>query len=358
MKHQGIWWVVVLALAIVAPVSGLVVVGVFVPDSLNRASEVPAPITMPVIEQSDAQAVGVKASLTWTPGPTLVAPNWTGLVTSVDVQVGDVVSSGTPVVRIDGVPRVGFASTSPFYRPLSTGMTGADVQMLRDGLSGLGIGNVGSGAVYDSTLQRAVKTFQAIFLGAGGAKVDGAFDPAMVIFLPVPDVTVATVHVQVGMTAPTQGQVIVDSASVLQAFQMTPADTSVGARGLPAQSDGYVLVVNRSQPVEVGEGFTLSDRASLDSVAQALPDHPDSLLGEVRLADARVFAAVPTTSIVTGGDGGLCVFTPSASGTLVSYPVVVEGGLPGVTEVSGLDASVTSVVANPGELGLKGCTTK
>jgi hypothetical protein len=361
MRRWGFVWVVVLVVALVVPVAGLVVVGLFVPDSLSKNAAAPVPVTMPVTSQTDARAVGVQASLKWVGGPSLLAPGWSGLVTGVSVGAGSSVSSGTPIVVIDGLTRVALVSASPFYRSLSVGVSGPDVQMLRDALLPLkGTGLTGRGDTFDAVLQRSVKAFQVKFLGVAPADADGVFDPSMVVFLPVPSLVVGKVDAAVGTLPPAQGMAVVESTSVLQPFTFGPMTDSSGKAGapLPSSSTGYEFVPAVGPTLAVGKGFAISDPASLAAVTAAFPGRPDSITGQVQLVDPETYSVVPASAIVTGTDGHYCVFRAGDGGRFVSYPVTPGGGLPGQTEVTGLDASVDSVVANPAQLGLLGCAAR
>ncbi|MCL2482463.1 MAG: peptidoglycan-binding protein [Propionibacteriaceae bacterium] len=345
---MGLWFGT-LIVAIIVPVVALVIVAVVAPSVYKPVDAVPTPITLPVSTTTDNNPLAVKASLTWTPGPQMVAPAWSGLVTQIDIHLGDTVSSGAVVAHIDGLTRVALASATPFYRPLGTGAQGADVAMLRDALAGLGISPTGSGSTFDATLGRAVSTFQTKILGLSAASADGVFDPSLVVYLPVSSLVVDTIDMTVGTPAPAQGQEIVTSSPTLQPFTL-----SASSRSLPASSDGYVLLLSNGQQVPLEAGFTLSDPTNLAAVASTLPDRPTSFTGQTQLTTPQTYSMVPASSIVTGANGKFCVFTLDSSGKFTPITVQPGGGLPGQTEVT-LPDSVTSVVSNPGPLHLTEC---
>ena len=73
------------------------------------------------------------------PGPEIAAGAAHGTLTSVVVKPGDVLADGAVLFQVDGIDRVGFASSIPFFRPIASGTEGADVAELNRLLVSLGL---------------------------------------------------------------------------------------------------------------------------------------------------------------------------------------------------------------------------
>jgi hypothetical protein len=336
----------VLLVGIIGPVAGLVAVVAFAPDSLPSVDPPAATVNMPVQLTPDSKAQAVQASLNWRTGPSLRAPNWSGLVTAVNISRGKRITSGTPIVTINGIERIALASPQPFFRQIGPGITGSDVEALRTALSRLEMGPAGSGATYDADLQSAIKRLDAKLSGISAAKASGVFDPSWVIYLPSTSVTAASVDLQLGTTPPAPGQLIVTSPRALKPFRLS-ASTSQGVPiPLPSSSTGYVLALGNGTVIPIARGFTVSAPKTLAKVASAVGVGSASLTGMVRLTSPDSLSTVPSTAVVSDASGRYCVFVVEGK-KLKAFVVNPAGGLPGVTKVTGLPKSIQSVVANP-----------
>ncbi|MFC4243880.1 hypothetical protein ACFOYW_10875 [Gryllotalpicola reticulitermitis] len=147
---------VCLVVAIVLPVAILAALIWVIPPPPSGFEAAARPVGTPVQTATDSGLVGAVGVVTWRNGPTLFAPEWSGLVTEVRTHSGATVTTGSPVAVVDGVVRVAVATTTAFYRALSVGDNGADVTMLRQALDALGIGSYGQRSVFDSRLETGV----------------------------------------------------------------------------------------------------------------------------------------------------------------------------------------------------------
>jgi hypothetical protein len=118
---------------------------------------------------------------------------------------------------------------------------------------------------------------------------------------------------------------------------------------LPSDSAGYVLVLGNGSTVPVATGFSVSAALDLAKVASTIGTGTSSLTGQVRLASPKDLSTVPSTAVVSDASGRYCVFV-AAGKTLEPFVVSPAGGLPGVTELTGLPESIQSVVANPDQV--------
>ncbi len=348
-RRRSILGPIVLVVGVVGPIAGLVVLVALVPDSLRSAAPPATVVTMPVQITKDDKPQAVQASLNWRSGPTLLAPNWSGLVTAVDIRPGQRITSGTPIVTIDGIRRIALASPQPFYRQIRPGVAGGDVQALRTALARLGLGSVGFGTTYDATLKAAIQRLNARLEGTSVSSASGVFDPSWVIYLPAEYVSVASLNFQLGAAPPPPGQAVVTSQRTLKPFRLVASSSQGVPASLPPISAGYVLVLRTGTIVPVGQGFAISTPRALAKVTSALGSGASSLAGVIRLASASSLSTVPSTAVVSDASGTYCVFAPVGKG-LKAYVVTPAGGLPGVTEVTGLPKSIQSVVANPDQV--------
>lgn len=80
-----------------------------------------------------------------------------GVVTGLWVAVGDEVAAGERVVEVSGRPVFVFEGSTPAYRALRPGMSGADVTQLQVGLVALGCA-AGDSGIYDDATKSCVET--------------------------------------------------------------------------------------------------------------------------------------------------------------------------------------------------------
>ncbi|MGE0598903.1 MAG: hypothetical protein AB7J35_03645 [Dehalococcoidia bacterium] len=277
------------------------------------------------------------------PGPDVNAGAAHGTVTSVTVEPGDRLVDGVVLFQIDGIDRIGFASSVPFYRALSSGAEGEDVAELHRLLVSL--------ELLDSPpSEPEVATFatgQAVADLADqlGAPRTTTFDPGWVIFLPAEGLVADSVNLKVGQPAPGQGQVIITTPGTV-----TSARLASGNQEPLTFSPGveYVAVVD-------GEEFAID--TATQSIAEAdLPrlrapkeTERDGIPALTRRKVPLQALAAPSSSVMTNPAGTLCLWLPEGNGYR-STTVTVAGARGGVTNIaSGLDAS-QQVLANPAQV--------
>jgi peptidoglycan hydrolase-like protein with peptidoglycan-binding domain len=115
----------------------------------------------------------------------------TGRITRTTCAPGAVISSGTSPVTVDDRPVLALATTVPLWRDLESGMRGEDVRALQVELARLGQPVTPTGT-YDRATAAAVAAVQRAI---GVAQPSGRLPVASVIWLPAPQVTVATCEV-------------------------------------------------------------------------------------------------------------------------------------------------------------------
>lgn len=362
-RRRGHAWALPASLlaAIVLPVAILAaLVWVFPRPDSGFAAAV-RPVGLPVQTGTDTGLVAAVASLKWRGGPALHAPAWSGLVTEVRAHPGDKLVTGSPVVVIDGVTRIAVASSTPFYRTLSEGDSGADVTMLRQALGALGLGSYGTKPTFDGRLRDAVGRLAARL---GGDRNTTAFDPSWFVFLPTTDLTVGAVKLPAAQPAPATGEEIVTSQSVLAGVTVgapsTDADTgsrlpAAGLAPFPDSGDGYVFAPDSDPKLAIRLSADFTATGSLTPLAAITSSSDTTVPGTVRLVKPREVSTVATTALVTGPRGRTCVY-PYGTNAAALKPVAVEvvGGEPGITKIAPIE--LQQVLANPAALsGLATC---
>ncbi|RLP75069.1 hypothetical protein D9V32_11660 [Mycetocola tolaasinivorans] len=153
------------------------------------------------VETGQAQTDSpMELALGWEQGPVLRAPAWTGLITAVQPP-RTTVAHGDVVVTIDGIDRIAAHTPAPFWRPIGPDtIAGADIGALNTLLGDLGLAR-GTANTFGSGTARGI-TQLAKKLGAEG----DTFDPAWVLHLAEPRITVGAAAFSVGQTAPAAGE--------------------------------------------------------------------------------------------------------------------------------------------------------
>ncbi len=265
------------------------------------------------------------------------APGWSGLVTSVEAKSGDTVSDGSEIATVDGVARRLAVTGSPFFRPLTRGDEGDDVEQLQELLVRWGyleqLPDNPSRFHWRST--RAVRRFGQ---DAGVDPATGIFDPGWVLWAPVSDeIAIVTSLLRAGEIVPAPGMVVLESTSVIAGYS------------LESKTDGAPVDLEGEWEIKIGvESLRGIEMLSEDNVIGS--DALEELLQaaesseEIELAPGEVYGftvsaesvwvrevlSIPVTSLRPSVDGStLCVFVRDSendtwNATLVS-PVESPG---------------------------------
>lgn len=276
-------------------------------------------------------------------GPEVLAPRLDGIVTAVYVKPGDRLADGKPVLSVSGVDRLGFAAAMPFYRPISSGAEGPDVESLHRLLVAL---RYLAAMPTDARIANfATGTAVRALAEDIGAPATSTFDPAWVVWLPRADLVVATVAVRPGQPAPAPGSVIIT----------TPG--KVTAARVAAQGQEPLVLTPGVEYVAVGAGKTLRvDSATLQVLADdlALITPPEQASQEgipatIRRATPLQAMGVPSTAVMVNDSGTLCVWLPEGTAYRAAT-VTVAGARGGITNVaSGLEAG-QQFLSNPAQV--------
>lgn len=328
---------VVSAVAIIALPIGIVI-GVLAVSISGGAEPARDALVAEVTAIEYDERRGVQIQLVWEPGPTLYAPTWTGTVGAVTKARS--LANGDELTRIDGIARLVATTPEPFYRSLTSGTTGRDVDWMHGFLGSLGI-EVPDGDVMTDASIDAVEEY-ARHIGVVGDVP--AFDPAWVVWLPSPQFRVSSLALVAGAPAPAPGSEIAASRATLASVVPRPLDGS--ALQLDSTSDyilsvaGVDLNVNAEGNVD-GEGRT----RLADSLGGDAP--PEEVQGSIRREVSEPVWSVPTSAVSTGPTGEVCIWV-ERNGRYVVQPVTVVGSQAGVTYVE-RPSDTARILVNPAD---------
>jgi len=336
---------IVVAFVVGAPMTGLVLVGARSDSSLAGVTFDAAPVMAAPVARDITDEKVVKVVPSWAPGVSLLAPAWSGLVTSVAAKPGAELKSGDEVATISGVRRVAFASAQPFYRPIASGDEGEDVAELHRLL-------VAMGALDQEPADPAVATFattvgiRALAKSLGVAGTVSTFDPGWVVWLPSDPFPLGSLKLQVGQPAPPAGTAIGEAQASLTAASVAslnqePLSLDPGA--------AWVLTVGKTT-VDIDPATLTVSKEGLAALAPALPppsnDPNNSATGTIRRKTALHTLGIAATAIQSNSAGALCAWV--ADGT--SYRAVavkIASSRAGVTNVSEGLTGDSQVLVNP-----------
>jgi hypothetical protein len=117
MKTRGTLALAALGLVVIAPLVAVILAQRS--DDTDPFATHAAPVTAPATPRTVTDERTVRIVSAAIPGPQVAAGPARGTVTSVTAKAGGALADGAVLFQVDGVDRVGFASSIPFYRPIS-----------------------------------------------------------------------------------------------------------------------------------------------------------------------------------------------------------------------------------------------
>ncbi len=331
-------WPSILLVALIGPLLFLGWVRSSTNDRLTELEVTPEPVTMTVSATESFDPQGVVATLIWTEAPAVASPSWSGTVTGVEVEPGDVIGTGDVVLTVDGIDRLAYQAESPMFRPLRRGDSGPDVETLEGLLAGWGMFDATPDRSYTSSTAAAV---DRLGLSLGASKPGGVFDPGWLIWVGSKPFAISQVAATTGFPSPAPG---------------TPLLT-----GLPGIADarlaspnGSLLELTGERVLEIGDQRIIfvdgvADRGELERMSTLVPALSEQTGGTLKLATPRVAYVVPATAIVADEDGATCVFVADSTAYTPRLVTLGGGRASTVDVVSGLDDG-DQVLVNPGDL--------
>ncbi len=258
-------------------------------------------------------------------------------MTSVEAKPGDTISDGSEIATVDGVTRRLAVTDAPFYRSLTRGDKGDDVEQLQELLVRWG---------YLEQLPcdpsrfdwRSTAAVRRLGQEAGVDPVTGTFDPGWVLWASTADeITVAISLLRAGEPAPTLGMTVLESASVVTGYSL-----EAGTDDAPVHLEGkweIKIDVESLQGIEMLSEDNVIDPAALAELLQTAELNEEIELAPGEVYDFTVSAeslwvrevlSIPVTSLRTSIDGStLCVFVRDSESEPWTATLVSPAASPG-----------------------------
>lgn len=339
-------WIVIFGLA-AGPAAGMWALAWRIDDIPPELRVTPVPVfTGPTLRIRDGRT-NVVAKLEIGDGPALIAPEWSGVVTSVEVSSGDAIATGDPLLSVDRVTRVAVASDMPFHRELGNGSRGRDVEALERLLVALGLFDEEPDEIFTRTTAMAVRAFESTL---GVDPPTGVFSPSLVMWMPTEPLVVGEVLVSVGSPVPGAGSAIVRAVPRVISAEL------VTGEGAPVSFEGDRVLEVEGREVAIISGGS----AITDEVAEAIWDSRTPLGSDVaggavmipatlRLPEPVEVWAVASSAVMVDMEGAFsCVWVEDGD-ALIPIDVTPVGGTLGVTDLRGPLAGLR-VLVNPLEI--------
>lgn len=318
------------------------------PDRFDVLDRPVAAAVVDVTTEDVDEAQPATAIAHWAPPAQLVAPTWTGVVSSA-APSGTTLRSGDTVAVVNGITRLVWALDAPFHRPLSSGATGADVGQLQTVLTALGFLDGEIDSRFGSATGAAVRDLSELL---GVSPTTSTFDPNWIVWMPAAEWTIAETKLVVGAPAPTAGTPIVVGPVQLTGFELHNSDDAT------VDPDGWTVTISGTD-IALDPAATDTPPAGLSTllkqpVAQG-STYPDTQTPvTIRRTTAVAGIKVPASAVSTSDTGAACVWTPTGTATANSYEaqpveVVASRAAQGTVWVTAA-ADITQVLANPNEV--------
>lgn len=327
------------AFATVAIAAGLL----FIRDEVVEQTTVaPAPIWIPVATNPPPLRETRSFTVARPAGTEVPAVTWSGTITAVSVNIGDLLDPATAPISINGIERPWFVAGQPPYRSVGLNMKGADVDAVAVFLeqAGLDLEHEDGDAVND-TMVNAIRQWAT---DQGHPPRSAAFDPAWIAWLPEQLVgsQVITVDVMAGQAAPASGAKFISVGE--RTVNLVPVVDN--ATSAPIAVDALisrVLIGDEEYPFV----SNLPDEAGLMALADILPAAQTEVSLIVVSSYPATAGSVPSSALVSVHDG-FCLnisATPDGANS-EAIPVSVLGSSAGVAVTSNVEGFV---LLNPGE---------
>ena len=313
---------------------------------VEREGEVdPTPLLIRVERDKFRDTIDVEAALQWSPGPSLKAPAWAGLVTEVAVEPGQTVRSGDRIIRVDGIWRLAAATPTPFFAPVNAQSSTEEIAKLSGFL--IDLGYEVPPRSWDSSTVASLRDL-ADSVGVASARDVEAFDPAWSLWMPTKSVIIGSVTVDVGSPAPAPGEDVATGLPRLAAVSVASADGD--PQPTAEQAMDWVLRID-DMDIPYESLASPAELRRLDPPPAFATQMPESMQGVLERETPLKGWRVPVTAVHTDVSGAQCVFRlAAAEGVYEAVPAVVARSGVGVARVTAnLDRS-DQILANPGEL--------
>lgn len=313
----------------------------------TAADPTPSLHTATVVRSDLAQSTTVPGSIGFG-GATPVAGRGTGTVTWLPA-VGDVVSRGAQLFRVDDQPVVLLLGSLPLYRPLSAApgpdgrpLHGADVDLVAANLAVLG---AWKGPTHDAAFTQAMDAAVRRWQASLGRAATGVIDPADVVVAARPvRVEAVTAHPGDTVAQPLLSVTGTGKVVTLEVPATLATGMTTGQKVQVTLADGtHITCTVATIGTADASGSTQNGTAAVP-VTLVPPDGFDAPLGAVTgsvVTASRPDALhVPIAALLALAGGGYAVQLPDGTLTPVTIGMVADGDV----EVSGVAAGTAVLV--------------
>jgi len=308
-------------------------------DQLDELNPEVLPVGVPVARGSVDYSTPASLRITATAPPSLLGSGLPGTLTGVHIASGELIEAGHQLYEVDGIAVTAYEGDVIFYRTLSRGDRGPDVEAAQ-ALLALLLPEVSltPDGTYGAATAAAVRSFERLI---GVKEPTGVFTPAWFVRVPDSPYTIATISLRLGAPAPGNGEEIATAVSHVEQAALTVPNFN-GPDG------AYEFVTSgRTAPATLDQGewlFEIDDTVQLLTTALSV-DQPTVLEGRVRLQQGEPAQLIPGGSLITDDTGATCVSlilseapTPetvavTVLGIEVAGPVQIAPTLPENSEV-------------------------
>lgn len=305
------------------------------PDAANGESVVAGGVVDVTARQFDDQR-SVEAVAETASERTVTSP-MSGVLRQKQCEVGSVVTSGDVPFLIDDQRVLTLHLDTPPWRDFTTGVKGDDVAALQRELVRLGYDSVAVDGVYGRVTAVAVRR---LWNDAGVAANQTSIPIDRVVWLPQPQVTVATCPLEIGQSVG-QGDALFTTGGGLTSLTLTLPGGSA--------SDQWEAVVGEEVTTAVPDDGVVNDADFLSAFTKTrrylsyVEDPSTGLKVDIRLVEPIRVASVPASALYALSGAQACVLANGAP-----MPVRVVASEFGQTLVAS-DPLPSSVEVAPGE---------
>ncbi|MCT2085175.1 peptidoglycan-binding protein [Microbacterium enclense] len=269
-----------------------------------------------------------------------------GRVTALACSESRALRSGDIAMRIDGQPVAALASEQPFYRDITWGVEGADVDALRAALGDLGY-EVATSGRYSGELHDAVAVFQR---DRGIAPADGSLLLSSILWIPNAQTVPSKCSLSLGQ-AYNGGDLFATVPGDLRSLRvvqnvdnvMVPGQRRVTVLGVEASLSEAGVIDDPQQVRDIQSAPTFAATlAAIDSTPLTARSALATPVQVVSLPPAALFDVTGSTACVEGLAGAM--------------PVQIVGTGMGATLVQFPGGSAPSEVVLGSSLAGTGCT--
>ncbi len=327
-----------------APVAAVITIG-RLPDDLDTITPPARPIAATVRQSTDRGERRVEVRLSWRPGAPVLAPAWSGTVTSIAAAPGEVLQQGDEVLAIDGIARIAARTPRPFHRDLVPGDRGADVDGLNQFLRSQGW-RAGTADTWTAETSSGVRELERR-VGLEPSPLL-QFDAEWMVWLPVDHVVVGSIPISIGSDPPAKGVPVVVAQPELTGAVVVSSGSGADAGALP--SDDAIVLVVEDLVIDLPRGARTVPAGVLDQLQASTVPGRKTIVATARLRTPKQVSLVPATALITDPIDGYCVLVASSERPRRAVEVIPHRGPPGTVDVGAAVPDGTALLANASEI--------